>query len=144
MREQSGSPSIPRGVARDLRRPYLLIVLYTIFWGTLGCVIGLVDRSGDGVIWVGRSWISWILATCGIDVEASGLDRLDTARPYVLMSNHQSVFDIAAIVTTTARRFPTRGLRVDDRSKLKDAVRAAIERGIDHQLQAEPAREHAA
>jgi 1-acyl-sn-glycerol-3-phosphate acyltransferase len=238
---------------------YLLIVLYTIFWGTLGSVIGLLDRSGNGVIWVGRSWISWILATCGISVEADGLEGLDTNQPYVLMSNHQSVFDIAAIVTTwpvdfrfvakreltwipffgwalaagghviidrsrreravkslaraaervrtgtnviifpegtrspsgkltefksggfhlaiqagvpilpitvsgsrhiTPKRslriepgrirvrygtpIPTRGLGTDDRSQLKDAVRAAIERGFDPGLQSEPAHDHAA
>jgi 1-acyl-sn-glycerol-3-phosphate acyltransferase len=84
---------------------YLLIVLFTIFWGTLGCVIGLLDRSGNGVIWVGRSWIAWILAACRVRIEADGLDDLDTKQPYVLMSNHQSVFDIAAIVTTWPEDF---------------------------------------
>jgi 1-acyl-sn-glycerol-3-phosphate acyltransferase len=238
---------------------YLLIVLYTIFWGTLGGVIGLLDRSGNGVIWVGRRWISWILASCGITIEADGLESLDTKRPYVLMSNHQSVFDIAAIVTSwpvdfrfvakreltwipffgwalasgghviidrgrreraveslaraadrvrtgtnviifpegtrspsgrlgefksggfhlaiqagvpilpitvsgsrhiTPKRslriesgrirvhygtpIPTRGLGIDDRSQLKEAVRAAIEHGFDPDLQSETEREHAA
>ncbi len=33
-------------------------------------------------------------------VEGDGLERLGEDRPVVLMSNHQSVFDIAAIVTT--------------------------------------------
>jgi len=63
-------------------------------------VIGLADRSGEGVIWVGRRWIAWILATCRIEVECEGLEDLDLTQPYVFMSNHQSVFDIAAIVTT--------------------------------------------
>jgi 1-acyl-sn-glycerol-3-phosphate acyltransferase len=79
---------------------FVLIAVYTVVWGTLGSVIGLLDRSGNGVIWVGRKWISWILAGCDITVEAEGLGGLDTKQPYVLMSNHQSVFDIAAIVTT--------------------------------------------
>jgi 1-acyl-sn-glycerol-3-phosphate acyltransferase len=79
---------------------YLLIVLYTIFWGALGCIVGLVDRSGEAVIWIGRRWISWILATCRIEVECEGLDHLDLRRSYVFMSNHQSVVDIAAIVST--------------------------------------------
>ena len=79
---------------------YLMIVLYTIFWGLLGCVIGLIDRSGEGVIWVARCWVSWILATCRIEVECEGLDRFDRNRPHVFMSNHQSVIDTAAIVSS--------------------------------------------
>jgi 1-acyl-sn-glycerol-3-phosphate acyltransferase len=79
---------------------YALIALYTILWGTLGCVIGPVDRSGDGILWVARNWIAWILATCRVTVECDGLDGLDTEQPYVLMSNHQSVFDVAAFIAT--------------------------------------------
>ena len=79
---------------------YLLIALYTVFWGSLGMAIGLVDRSGEGVVWVGRQWIRWVLASCGIEVRTAGLEEFDPRGPYVMMSNHQSVFDIAAIVTS--------------------------------------------
>ena len=79
---------------------YLMIVLYTIFWGLVGCVIGLVDRSGEGIIWVGRRWVSWILASCQIEVHCEGLEHVDPKQPCVFMSNHQSVIDIAAIVST--------------------------------------------
>ena len=79
---------------------YLMIVLYTILWGVIACTLGLVDRSGRGVLWVARNWISWILATCGIEVEARGLEHVDPSRSYVFMSNHQSVIDTAAIVAT--------------------------------------------
>lgn len=79
---------------------YTLIVLYTIFWGSLGVVIGLADRSGRGVVWVGRNWVRWILKSCGIRVVVEGLENVDPRRPQVFMSNHQSVFDIGAIVTT--------------------------------------------
>jgi 1-acyl-sn-glycerol-3-phosphate acyltransferase len=84
---------------------YLLIVVYTLFWGGLACVVGLVDRSGESAVWMARRWVDWILRTCGIEVEASGLDRLDPAQPYVFMSNHQSVFDIVALVATIPRSF---------------------------------------
>lgn len=79
---------------------YLMIVLYTIFWGLIACFLGLVDRSGEGVIWVARNWVSWILATCRVEITCEGLDRIDPAQPYVFMSNHQSVIDTAAIVST--------------------------------------------
>lgn len=78
----------------------LMIALYTVFWGVVGCVVGLADRTGEGVLWVGRRWVAWILATCRIEVVCDGLEDIDLTRPYVFMSNHQSVFDIAAIVST--------------------------------------------
>jgi 1-acyl-sn-glycerol-3-phosphate acyltransferase len=84
---------------------YALIVAYTIFWGLLASLVGLLDRSGEFVIWVARQWIGWILASCGVQVSCEGLDELDLSRPYVLMSNHQSVFDIAAIVSTWPESF---------------------------------------
>jgi len=79
---------------------YLLIVLYTVFWGTLGLVLSALDRSGEAVIWVARHWVRWILATCGVQVDAAGLEHFDPGRSYVVMANHQSVFDTAAIVAT--------------------------------------------
>jgi 1-acyl-sn-glycerol-3-phosphate acyltransferase len=84
---------------------YALITIYTILWGTLGIVIGLVDRSGEGVLWVGRNWIRWVLASCGIRIRSKGLEAIDPRGPYVMMSNHQSVFDIAAIVASWPDRF---------------------------------------
>ena len=79
---------------------YLLIVLYTVFWGTLGLVLSAADRSGEAVIWVARSWVRWILTTCGVRVDVSGLEHLDPSRAYVVMANHQSVFDTVAIVAS--------------------------------------------
>jgi 1-acyl-sn-glycerol-3-phosphate acyltransferase len=84
---------------------YLLIVLYTVFWGTLGLLLSALDRSGESVIWVARSWVRWILGTCGVRVDASGLEHLDPSRSYVVMANHQSVFDTAAIVATLPGSF---------------------------------------
>ncbi len=77
---------------------YLLIALYTIFWGVLGCVLALIN--GDLVVWVGRSWIRWIFATCGLKIEVEGLENVPDGQGMVLMSNHQSALDIGALVLT--------------------------------------------
>ena len=79
---------------------YLLIVMSTVFWGVPAVVLGLTDRSGRAVLWIGRRWISWILAACGIRVRVEGLEHIDPRQPYVFMANHQSSVDIAAIVQT--------------------------------------------
>jgi 1-acyl-sn-glycerol-3-phosphate acyltransferase len=78
---------------------YLLIALYTVLWGTLAIPLFLLDRT-RAPSWVARNWIAWVLATCGVRVEADGLENLRASQPCVIMSNHQSVFDIAAIVHT--------------------------------------------
>jgi len=77
---------------------YLLVALCTMFWGVLGVFLGVVDRSGRAILWVARSWIHWCLGVCGVRVEAVGAE--DVPNPCVVVSNHQSVFDIAAIIET--------------------------------------------
>jgi 1-acyl-sn-glycerol-3-phosphate acyltransferase len=79
---------------------YLLVVVYTILWGVPATLIGPFDRSGRIICWIGRRWVGWILASCGIRVETEGLENVDRTAPQIFMSNHQSVVDIAAIVTT--------------------------------------------
>ena len=79
---------------------FALIVVYTVFWGTVGVVLGLLDRSGRGVEWVARSWVRWVFASCGIRVECEGLENVARDRPLVFMANHQSVIDIGALILT--------------------------------------------
>jgi 1-acyl-sn-glycerol-3-phosphate acyltransferase len=85
-----------------LRYPvrYLLVVLYTVLWGAVACLVAPFDRGGRSVVWIGRTWVRWILRTCGIRVEVDGIEKVPLDRPCVYMSNHQSVFDIAAIIAT--------------------------------------------
>ena len=79
---------------------YALIALYTVFWGTFGLLLFLFVREGRATPFIVRNWVKWILWTCGIRVEAEGVERVAAAEPCIVMSNHQSVFDIAAIVVT--------------------------------------------
>jgi 1-acyl-sn-glycerol-3-phosphate acyltransferase len=76
---------------------YIVFLLITLFWASLACVIGLFDRSGEAVAGAARIWARWVLATSSVEVECSGLENADFSRPYVFMSNHQSVFDVPAI-----------------------------------------------
>lgn len=77
-----------------------LIVLYTIFWGLFACVVGLVDRSGAGVVGVARIWAHWILATCKIKIEAHGIEQIPRDQPVIFMSNHRSALDVLVLVKT--------------------------------------------
>jgi 1-acyl-sn-glycerol-3-phosphate acyltransferase len=84
---------------------YFLVLVFTVFWGTIGTVLGLTDRSGNGGIWAARNWVSWILRGCGIRVVVEGLENVDVGGPHVFMCNHQSVMDIAALVQTIPVQF---------------------------------------
>ncbi len=84
---------------------YFLIVVYTVLWGTLGSAMAFFDREGRFTCWVARSWIRWVVVTCGVRIQCEGLENFDHERPFVLMTNHQSVFDIAAIVLTLPTEF---------------------------------------
>jgi 1-acyl-sn-glycerol-3-phosphate acyltransferase len=77
---------------------FTLIVLYTVFWGIPATLVA--PFSGEAIVWIGRTWISWIFRTCGVRVVAEGLEHVDRTQPYVFMSNHQSVLDIGALVLT--------------------------------------------
>ena len=79
---------------------YALIALYTVIWGSAGLVLAFADRSGAGIIWVAQNWLRWVMRSCGIRVEAEGLENIDPQQPCIVMSNHQSVFDIAALIDT--------------------------------------------
>ncbi len=84
---------------------YTLVVLYTIIWGVPATLLAFVDRSGESVQWIGRVWVRWIFASCGLRVEACGLENVDRVGPQIFMCNHQSVLDIGAMIRTLPVRW---------------------------------------
>jgi 1-acyl-sn-glycerol-3-phosphate acyltransferase len=84
----------------------LLVGVYTVFWGTIALVLIPFDRGAGsrpaGVLtcWVARNWIGWILWTFRLEVVTSGLEQVDASKPAVYMNNHQSVWDVCALVKT--------------------------------------------
>jgi 1-acyl-sn-glycerol-3-phosphate acyltransferase len=73
------------------------ITLYTIVLGTLSLGSSLFETHGRFAHWCARTWSRLILATTGVRVDVAGLDRLDPARAYVFVSNHQSIYDIPIV-----------------------------------------------
>ena len=70
------------------------ITLYTIVLGTLSLGSSLFQKTGYFAHWCARMWSRLILATTGVRVEVSGLERLEPGRTYVFVANHQSIYDI--------------------------------------------------
>ncbi len=77
---------------------YVCVAFSTLFFSLLAIATSLVTRTGNPVHRVGRMWSRSILAVSGIRVAVSGLERIDPARPYIFMSNHQSNFDIPVLL----------------------------------------------
>jgi len=73
------------------------IAVYTIVLGTASLMGSLVERRGRFAHGCARTWSWLILATTGVSVDVRGLDRLNPARTYIFVSNHQSIYDIPVI-----------------------------------------------
>ncbi len=77
------------------------IGVQTIIWSTISILLFLIDSSGGMTHRYGaRPWARIILWASRVTVELKGGDNLDPARddPLVLVCNHQSLFDILALL----------------------------------------------
>jgi 1-acyl-sn-glycerol-3-phosphate acyltransferase len=83
-----------------LRRAVIVIVLgcSTLLFGTLAIVACLVIPNGNPLLWMARPWARCILWAAGTRVRAGGLERLPPGRPVIFVANHQSYFDILALI----------------------------------------------
>ncbi len=70
----------------------------TVLFGSLGALAAIVDSSGRGAYACGRYWGRLVLSGSGIRVSVSGVERLDPAATYILVSNHHSLLDIPAVL----------------------------------------------
>ena len=121
-----------------------LAVLYTAVLASLAALSAAFGRP-QGVGRFGRMWGRVIIRTAGIKVELKGLENIDLLGSFVLVANHQSMFDILALLAYFPRpvRFVAKkellkipifgfalkngGHIVVDRERGGQAVRKAIE-----------------
>ena len=71
-----------------------MITVYTIILGGVSLVAILVDRTGNISHKCARIWSWLILVTTGVRLNISGIDRIQLGRAYILVCNHQSIYDI--------------------------------------------------
>ena len=77
---------------------YVILVLSTAVVGVLAAVTGLVFRRHHWAHLLGRFWSNINLWTAGVSVTVKGLEKIDRQKPYIYAANHQSTFDIFAIL----------------------------------------------
>jgi 1-acyl-sn-glycerol-3-phosphate acyltransferase len=81
----------------------LYLVFGTSLFSTLTLLVSwlpLRPRSA-AVSWISRTWSSGILKTSWLRVRVEGGDALDPQASYVFLANHQSLFDIPALLATS-------------------------------------------
>jgi 1-acyl-sn-glycerol-3-phosphate acyltransferase len=73
------------------------ISLYTIVLGAASVASSLIERSGYFAHRCARAWSALILKTTGVRVSVEGLERIEPAKTYIFVSNHQSIYDIPVV-----------------------------------------------
>lgn len=83
-----------------MRRVFIAIVVAidTLAFGALAILGCLVIPNGNALIWCARPWATLILLASGTRVRVSGRGRLPAGRPVLFVTNHQSLFDVLALV----------------------------------------------
>lgn len=70
---------------------------WTIVWATLGILTWPLSPSGRLYLVYARTWSRMAMWGCGIEIVRIGGEKIDWSKPHVLMSSHESIFDIMAL-----------------------------------------------
>jgi 1-acyl-sn-glycerol-3-phosphate acyltransferase len=73
-------------------------VLLTIIMSAAAVVSALITRSSRMPQKIARLWARMLLFIGGVRLEVEGREHLDSRRPYIFAANHQSQFDIFALL----------------------------------------------
>jgi 1-acyl-sn-glycerol-3-phosphate acyltransferase len=83
-----------------LYRPFYLIavIVDTLLLGFLIIILSPLNPSGNFVHYIGKFWsrLNIYLGFCRVRIR--GKEHLDPKKTYIVMSNHQSFFDVCALI----------------------------------------------
>jgi 1-acyl-sn-glycerol-3-phosphate acyltransferase len=82
-----------------------LIVLATIFFGTLSLVVSFFDPTCRVQIKVARAWARTLLAVSGVIVSVEGLEHILPGGSYVFIANHLSYMDTPVVLAHVPVQF---------------------------------------
>ena len=87
-------------VLYPLIRPFYLVslVVNTIVLALLVIVLSPFDRRGNLVHYIGKFWALLNVYLSGTRLAIKGRERIERGRTYIVMSNHQSLFDVWALI----------------------------------------------
>ena len=87
-------------VLYPLIRPFYLIflILNTIIVCLTIIIISPFDKKGNIVHYIGKFWSLLNVFLSGTRLTIKGMEKIDTNLPHIVMSNHQSLFDVWALI----------------------------------------------
>jgi len=87
-------------VLYPLIRPFYLIslILNTLILALLIIAISPFDRKGNLVHYIGKFWSLLNLYLSGTRLKIRGKEKIEKGRTYIVMSNHQSLVDVWALI----------------------------------------------
>ena len=77
----------------------LWAAIATIFLGIPVMVAGLTSRTGNLAFSISKLWAYTMLAISFVRTEIKNKDKIQPGTSYIIISNHQSLYDIIALVT---------------------------------------------
>lgn len=77
---------------------WVIFFCTTVILGTVAIFLSLFDYSGNIPHLVARLWGKIQLRTTGTTVKIQGQENIDPRKSYILVSNHQSNFDVFALL----------------------------------------------
>ncbi len=80
---------------------YLYIVFGTFFFAMSSVLLAWVGPRGNTMFRLSRPWSRGLLASAGVRITAEFETPLDPGETYVYLANHQSYFDIPALMPVT-------------------------------------------
>jgi len=82
------------------------LAVYSILFCLWGIAISIRDPKGRRVhAYCAVPWAKSILRVCGVRVDVQGLENLEPEVPRIYMANHQSYFDIFALLANLPVQF---------------------------------------
>jgi len=82
-----------------------LIAISTIVMDLISMLVSFFDRSGNAAHQLARLWGKMLLAESFIRVRSEGVEKLDRAANYVVVSNHANFMDLPALISTLPHQF---------------------------------------
>jgi 1-acyl-sn-glycerol-3-phosphate acyltransferase len=122
-----------------IRPAYLLsLIINTAILASIIIALSPLDRKGNLVHYIGKFWSLLNVYLSGTRMYIRGKERIEKGRSYIIMSNHQSLFDVWAliakiplqlrwIIRSGIKKIPLFGLALErmghiyvDRKRLRD------------------------
>ncbi|PKN52726.1 MAG: 1-acyl-sn-glycerol-3-phosphate acyltransferase [Deltaproteobacteria bacterium HGW-Deltaproteobacteria-13] len=91
----------------------IVCVVWLGFWASIATVIlcifiipaGLLSRTGNLAFSLSKLWAYTMLAISFVRTEIKNKDKIRQGTSYIIISNHQSLYDIISLVTTLGIQF---------------------------------------